>query len=855
MQSYVVKSSSHSYSIALYNITGEDPTSQQESQVRPVQSEHQDMKKEITPQQSPPTSGTYTSFIHSLSSSVLLSHICICSGSHSIALYNITGEAESQVTLNQSESQDLKKEITPQQSPPTSGTYISINHSLSSSVLHSHICRCSGSHSIAVYYITGEDPTSQLESQVRPVQSDGQDLKKEITSPQSSPTSGTYTSFIHSLSSSVLHSHICRCSGSHSIALYNITGEDPTSQQESQVRPFQSDSQDLKKEITSPQSSPTSGTYTSFIHSLSSSVLHSHICICSGSHSIALYNIIGEDPTSQQESQVRPVQSDGQDLKKEITSPQSTPTSGTYTSFIHSLSSSVLHSHICICSGSHSIALYNITGEAESQVTLNKSESQDLKKEITPQQSPPTSGTYISINHSLSSSVLHSHICRCSGSHSIAVYNITGEDPTSQLESQVRPVQSDGQDLKKEITSPQSSPTSGTYTSFIHSLSSSVLHSHICRCSGSHSIALYNITGEDPTSQQESQVRPFQSDSQDLKKEITSPQSSPTSGTYTSFIHSLSSSVPHSHICICSGSHSIALYNIIGEDPTSQQESQVRPVQSDGQDLKKEITSPQSSPTSGTYTSFIHSLSSSVLHSHICICSGSHSIALYNITGEAESQVTLNQSESQDLKKEITPQQSPPTSGTYISINHSLSSSVLHSHICRCSGSHSIALYNITGEDPTSQQESQVRPFQSDSQDLKKEITSPQSSPTSGTYTSFIHSLSSSVLHSHICICSGSHSIALYNIIGEDPTSQQESQVRPVQSDGQDLKKEITSPQSSPTSGTYTSFIHILSTSCSPTQSNLVVTVTVLLSITSQVRIPPVSQKVRSDLFSLNTKI
>ena len=433
-------------------------------------------------------------------------------------------------------------------------------------------------------------------------------MKKEITSPQSSPTSGTYTSFIHSLSSSVLRSHICICSGSHSIALYNITGEDLTSQPESQVRP---EDQDMKKEITPQQSPTTSGTYTSFIHSLSSSVLHSHICRCSGSHSIALYNITGEDPTSQQESQVRAVQSDGQVLKKEIISPQSSPISGMYTSFINSLSTSVLLSHICICSSSHSVALYNITGEAESQVTLNQSESQDLKKEITPQQSPPTSGTYISINHSLSSSLLHSHICRCSGSHSIAVYNITGEDPTSQLESQVRPVQSDGQDLKKEITSPQSSPTSGTYTSFIHSLSSSVLHSHICRCSGSHSIALYNITGEDPTSQQESQVRPFQSDSQDLKKEITSPQSSPTSGTYTSFIHSLSSSVLHSHICICSGSHSIALYNIIGEDPTSQPESQVRPVQSDGQDLKKEITSPQSSPTSGTYTSFIHILSTS----------------------------------------------------------------------------------------------------------------------------------------------------------------------------------------------------------------------------------------------------
>ena len=340
--------------------------------------------------------------------------------------------------------------------------------------------------------------------------------------------------------------------------------------------------------------------------------------------------------------------------------------------------------------------------------------------------------------------------------------------------------------------------------------------------SGSHSycIALYNITGEDPTSQQKSQVRPVQSDGQDLKKEITSPQSSPTSGTYTSFIHSLSSSVLHSHICICSGSHSIALYNITGEDPTSQQKSEVRPVQSDGQVLKKEITSPQSSPTSGTYTSFIHSLSSSVLHSHICICSGSHSIALYNITGEdptsqPESQVRPVQFEDQDMKKEITPQQSPPTSGTYTSFIHSLSSSVLHSHICRCSGSHSIALYNITGEDPTSQPESQVRPVHSEGQDLKKEITSPQS--TSRTYISINHSLSSSVLHSHICRCSGSHSIALYNITGEDPTSKPESQVRPVQSDGQDLKKEITSPQSSPTSGTYTSFIHTLSTSCSPT--------------------------------------
>ena len=328
-----------------------------------------------------------------------------------------------------------------------------------------------------------------------------------------------------------------------------------------------------------------------------------------------------------------------------------------------------------------------------------------------------------------------------------------------------------------------------------------------------------------------------------MKKEITPQQSPPTSGTYTSFIHSLSSSVLHSHICRCSGSHSIALYNITGEDPTSQQESQVR---HEDQDMKKEITPQQSPTTSGTYTSFIHSLSSSVLHSHICRCSGSHSIALYNITGEAESQVTLNQSESQDLKKEITSPQSSPTSRTYTSFIHSLSSSVLHSHICICSGSHSIALYNITGEDPTSQPESQVRPVQSEGQDLKKEITSPQS--TSRTYISINHSLSSSVLHSHICICSGSHSIALYNITGEDPTSQQESQVRPVQSDGQDLKKEITSPQSSPTSGTYTSFIHILSTSCSPTQSNLVVTVTVLLSITSQVRIPPVSKKVRSDL-------
>ena len=473
-----------------------------------------------------------------------------------------------------------------------------------------------------------------------------------------------------------------------------------------------------------------------------------------------------------------------------------------------------------------------------------------MKKEITPQESPPTSGTYTSFIHSLSSSVLHSHICRCSGSHSIALYNITGEDPTSQQESQVRP---EDQDMKKEITPQQSPTTSGTYTSFIHSLSSSVLYSHICRCSGSHSIALYNITGE-----AESQVTLNQSESQDLKKEITPQQSPPTSRTYISFIHSLSSSVLHSHICICSGSHSIALYNITGEDPTSQPESQVRPVQSDGQDLKKEITSPQSSPTSRTYTSFIHSLSSSVLHSHICICSGSHSIALYNITGEdptsqPESQVRPVQSEGQDLKKEITSPQS--TSRTYISINHSLSSSVLHSYICICSGSHSIALYNITGEDPTSQPESQVRPVRSDGQDLKKEITSPQSSPTSGTYTSFIHSLSSSVLHSHICRCSGSHSIALYNITGEDLTSQQESQVRPVQSDGQVLKKEITSPQSSPKSGTYTSFIHILSTSCSPTQSNLVVTVTVLLSITSQVRIPPVSQKVRSDLFSLKTKI
>ena len=476
-----------------------------------------------------------------------------------------------------------------------------------------------------------------------------------------------------------------------------------------------------------------------------------------------------------------------------------------------------------------------------------------MKKEITPQQSPTTSGTYTSFIHSLSSSVVHSHICRYSGSHSIALYNITGEDPTSQPESQVRPVQSEDQDMKKEITPQQSPPTNGTYTSFIHSLSSSVLHSNICICSGSHSIALYNITGEDPTSQPESQVRPVQSDGQDLKKEITSPQSSPTSGTYTSFIHSLSTSVLLSHICICSGSHNIALYNITGEA-----ESQVTLNQSESQDLKKEITSPQSSPTSRTYISFIHSLSSSVLHSHICICSGSHSIALYNITGEdptsqPESQVRPVQSEGQDLKKEITSPQS--TSRTYISINHSLSSSVLHSHICICSGSHSIALYNITGEDPTSQPESQVRPVRSDGQDLKKEITSPQSSPTSGTYTSFIHSLSSSVLHSHICRCSGSHSIALYNITGEDLTSQQESQVRPVQSDGQVLKKEITSPQSSPTSGTYTSFIHILSTSCSPTQSNLVVTVTVLLSITSQVRIPPVSQKVRSDLFSLKTKI
>ena len=301
-----------------------------------------------------------------------------------------------------------------------------------------------------------------------------------------------------------------------------------------------------------------------------------------------------------------------------------------------------------------------------------------------------------------------------------------------------------------------------------------------------------------------------------------------------------------------SGSHSycIAFYNITGEDPTSQQESQVRP---EDQDMKKEIT-PQPSPTtSGTYISFIHSLSSSVLHSHICICSGSHSIALYNITGEyptsqPESQVRPVQSDGQDLKKEITSPQSSPTSGTYISFIHSLSSSVLHSHICICSGSHSIALYNITGEDLTNQPESQVRPVQSEDQDMKKEITPQQSPTTSGTYTSFIHSLSSSVVHSHICRCSGCHSIALYNITGEDPTSQQESQVRPVQSDGQVLKKEITSPQSSPTSGTYTSFIHILSTSCSPTQSNLVVTVTVLLSITSQVRIPPVSKKVRSDL-------
>ena len=125
------------------------------------------------------------------------------------------------------------------------------------------------------------------------------------------------------------------------------------------------------------------------VYILSSSVLHSHICICSGSHIIALYNITGEA-----ERKVRPDPSEGQNLKKEITPPQSPPTSGTYTSFIHSLSNSVLHTHICICSGSHNIVLYNITGDAESQVRPDPSEGQDLKKEITPPHSPPANGIH-----------------------------------------------------------------------------------------------------------------------------------------------------------------------------------------------------------------------------------------------------------------------------------------------------------------------------------------------------------------------------------------------------------------------------------------------------------------------------
>ena len=123
------------------------------------------------------------------------------------------------------------------------------------------------------------------------------------------------------------------------------------------------------------------------VYILSSSVLHSHIC--SGSHTIALYNITGEA-----EGKVRPDPSEGKDLKKEITPPQSPPTSGTYTSFIHSLSNSVLHTHICICSGSHNIVLYNITGDAESQVRPDPSEGQDLKKEITPPHSPPANGIH-----------------------------------------------------------------------------------------------------------------------------------------------------------------------------------------------------------------------------------------------------------------------------------------------------------------------------------------------------------------------------------------------------------------------------------------------------------------------------
>ena len=126
--------------------------------------------------------------------------------------------------------------------------------------------------------------------------------------------------------------YVDRDCGSHSI---DITGEDPTSQPANDVRLDQSEGKDLIKGSTPPKSPTTSGTHTTLINSSSSSGLHSHICICSGCHSYctALYNITGEDSTSQPESQVRPVQSEGQDLKEEITPQQSPPTSGTYISY------------------------------------------------------------------------------------------------------------------------------------------------------------------------------------------------------------------------------------------------------------------------------------------------------------------------------------------------------------------------------------------------------------------------------------------------------------------------------------------------------------------------------------------